>query len=168
MPDQEQFLRYAMDAYGSAVYRLALCRLQNVQDAEDVYQDVFLRLLKEKRREWDGEQLKAWLLRVALNRCADIRRFRLRRPVLALDEVPELAGPVDSEGAELWEAVARLHYAEGYQTEEIAAMLGIPAATVRTRLRRGRIALKNSLGGYDNGEQVSEFDEQYSSARQTY
>ena len=46
MPDQEQFLRYAMDAYGSAVYRLALCRLQNVQDAEDVYQDVFLRLLK--------------------------------------------------------------------------------------------------------------------------
>ena len=178
MPDQEQFLRYAMDAYGSAAYRLALCRLQNVQDAEDVYQDVFLRLLKEKRREWDGEQLKAWLLRVALNRCADIRRFRLRRPVLALDEVPELAGPVDSEGAELWEAVARLpeklrtvihlHYAEGYQTEEIAAMLGIPAATVRTRLRRGRIALKNSLGGYDNGEQVSEFDEQYSSARQTY
>ena len=84
MPDQEQFLRYAMDAYGSAVYRLALCRLQNVQDAEDVYQDVFLRLLKEKRREWDGEQLKAWLLRVALNRCADIRRFRLRRPVLEI------------------------------------------------------------------------------------
>ena len=178
MPDQEQFLRYAMDAYGSAVYRLALCRLQNVQDAEDVYQDVFLRLLKEKRREWDGEQLKAWLLRVALNRCADIRRFRLRRPVLALDEVPELAGPVDSEGAELWEAVARLpeklrtvihlHYAEGYQTEEIAAMLGIPAATVRTRLRRGRIALQNSWGGYVHGEQVSEFDEQYSSARQTY
>lgn len=178
MPEQEQFLRHAMDAYGNAVYRLALCRLQNVQDAEDIYQDVFLRLLKEKRRAWDGEQLKAWLLRVALNRCADIRRFRMRRPVLALDEVPELAGPVDSESAELWEAVARLpeklrtvihlHYAEGYQTDEIAAMLKIPAATVRTRMHRGRIALKNSLGGYGDGEQVSEFDGQYAGARQTH
>ena len=160
MTEQEQFLRHAMEAYGGAVYRLALCRLQNVQDAEDVYQDVFLRLLREKQRAWDGEQLKAWLLRVAVNRCTDIRRFRLRRPVLALDGVPELAGPVDSESAELWEAVSRLpekqrtvihlYYAEGYQAEEIAAMLGIPAATVRTRLRRGRIALKNSLGGNGN------------------
>ena len=178
MKDREVFLRNAMEAHGAAVYRLALCRLQNAADAEDVYQDVFLRLLREKQRAWDGEQLKAWLLRVAVNRCTDIRRFRLRRPVLALDDVPELAGPVDSESAELWEAVSRLpekqrtvihlYYAEGYQAEEIAAMLGIPAATVRTRLRRGRIALKNSLGGNGNGEQVSEFDGEYSGARQTY
>ena len=41
----EQELRDAMDAHGDTVYRLALCRLQDTADAEDVYQDVFLRLL---------------------------------------------------------------------------------------------------------------------------
>ena len=178
MAEQEQFLRYAMESYGGAVYRLALCRMQNVEDAEDVYQDVFLRLLSERRQDWKGEHMKAWLLRATLNRCADIYRFRLRRPVLALDEVPELAGPVDSGAAELWDAVARLpekqrtvvhlHYAEGYQTEEIAVMLHVPPATVRTRLHRARLALKNLLGGIDDEKQVSEPDGAYSSTRQPY
>ena len=95
MKDREVFLRNAMEAHGGAVYRLALCRLQNTADAEDVYQDVFLRLLGEEGRDWDGEYMKAWLLRTALNRCVDVQRFRLRRTALSLDEVPELARPAD-------------------------------------------------------------------------
>lgn len=176
MADREDILRNAMETHGGAVYRLALCRLQNTADAEDVYQDVFLRLLGEADRDWDGEHLKAWLLRTALNRCADIQRGRVRRPVLSLDEVGELARPVDSEAAELWEAVARLpeseqtvvhlHYAEGYRTEEIAALLRVPAATVRTRLRRARLRLKDLLGGSDDeSEQISGPDGQHLCAR---
>ena len=63
-------------------------------------------------------------------------------------------------GTELWDAVARLpeklrtavhlHYAEGYSTEEIAALLGVPPATVRTRLRRARLKLKDLLGGNED------------------
>lgn len=156
----ERFLCNAMADYGGAVYRLALCRTQSVPDAEDVYQDVFLRLLDQEAEGWDAERLKAWLLRTAMNRCADLHRFRLRRPVLALEEVPELARPMDEGAAELWGAAARLpeklrtvihlHYAEGYSTEEIARLLGIPSATVRTRLRRGRLKLKDLLGGIDD------------------
>ncbi len=176
MADQETFLRNAMETHGGAVYRLALCRLQNAADAEDVYQDVFLRLLGEADRDWDGEYMKAWLLRSALNRCVDVQRGRIRRPVLSLDEVPELSRPMDSAAAELWEAVARLpekeqavvhlHYAEGYRTEEIAELLRVPAATVRTRLRRARLRLKDLLGGSDDeSEQVSGHDEQHLCAR---
>lgn len=176
MEDREVFLRNAMEAHGAAVYRLALCRLQNPADAEDVYQDVFLRLLGEEVGDWDAEYLKAWLLRTALNRCVDVQRFRLRRPVLPLDQVPELARPADDEAAELWEAVSRLpegertavhlHYAEGYRTEEIAAMLGVPGTTVRTRLRRARMRLKNLLGGTDDEqEQVSERSGEHLRAR---
>lgn len=170
MQEQEIFLRNAMENHGGAVYRLALCRLQNTADAEDVYQDVFLRLLGQAAEEWDGEHLKAWLLRTALNRCADVGRFRLRRPVLPLEEITDMARP-DDEAAELWEAVAclpeklrtvvHLYYAEGCRTEEIAAMLGVPAATVRTRLRRARMKLKDLLGGIDDGEQISDYDERY-------
>lgn len=144
----EQFLRNAMEAHGDAVYRLALCQTQSPPDAEDVYQDVFLRLLDQPPRQWDGEHLKAWLIRAVLNRCADLGRFRLRRQTIRLEEVSEAAAPAD-EAAELWEAVGRLpekfrtvvhlYYAEGYQTDEIAALLGCPAATVRTRLRRASV-----------------------------
>ena len=55
----EQELSNAMRMYGDTVYRLALCRLQNTADAEDVYQDVFLRLLEQRSDHWDGERLKA-------------------------------------------------------------------------------------------------------------
>ena len=155
MDEQAVFLRNAMEAHGGPVYRLALCRLQNTADAEDVYQDVFLRLLREGTRDWDGEYLKAWLLRTALNRCVDVQRFRLRRPVLSLDEVPEGE-----------RTAVHLHYAEGYRTEEIAAMLGVPGTTVRTRLRRARMRLKDLLGGTDDeGEQVSENSGEHLRAR---
>ena len=155
----EDALCRAVTDYGGAV-RLALCRLQNPADAEDVSQDVFFHLLDQPANGWEGERLKASLLRTALNRCTDLHRFRLRRPVLPLEAVPDLARPVDGRAEELWDAVARLpeklrtvvhlHYAEGYSTEEIAGLLGIPAATVRTRLRRGRLKLKDLLGGIDD------------------
>ena len=172
MEEAEILLRNAMEHHGAAVYRLALCRMQSVQDAEDVYQDVFLRLLGQEASAWDGEHLRAWLLRCTVNRCHDLHRFRLRRPVLALADLPETAAEADSGAAELWDAVARLpeklrvpihlYYAEGYSTEEIAGLLDIPAATVRTRLRRARKRLKDLLGGHDHEEErLSEFDGAY-------
>lgn len=163
----EAYLSNAMNAYGPTVYRLALCRMQNTADAEDVYQEVFLRLWKQDAEDWEGEQLKAWLIRTALNRCADLHRFRLRRPVLALEDLPELVQP-DDEAAELWEAVGRLpekartavhlYYAEGYSAEEIGQLMHVPAATVRTRLHRARRQLKELLGGNDDEACVSRFD----------
>lgn len=107
MEEAEILLRNAMEHHGAAVYRLALCRMQSVQDAEDVYQDVFLRLLGQEASAWDGEHLRAWLLRCTVNRCHDLHRFRLRRPVLALADLPETAAEADSGAAELWDAVAR-------------------------------------------------------------
>ena len=164
----EQELSNAMHTYGDTVYRLALCRLQNAADAEDVYQDVFLRLLEQRSGPWDGERLKAWLIRTALNRCADLGRPRRRRGMLPLEEVPDLSGPVDETAAELWDAVARLpeklrtavhlFYGEGYESGEIGALLGVPAATVRSRLRRARAELRTVLGGFDDEESVSEAD----------
>ena len=96
MEEAEILLRNAMEHHGAAVYRLALCRMQSVQDAEDVYQDVFLRLLGQEASAWDGEHLRAWLLRCTVNRCHDLHRFRLRRPVLALADLPETAAEPDS------------------------------------------------------------------------
>ncbi len=171
----EQELSNAMKAYGDTVYRLALCRLQNAADAEDVYQDVFLRLLEQRAGRWDEEHLKAWLIRTALNRCADLGRLRRRRGTLSLEEVPDMARPADEAAAELWDAVGRLpeklrtavhlFYGEGYESGEIGALLGIPAATVRSRLRRARAELRDLLGGFDDEESVSRADGSHPYAR---
>ena len=153
----EDYLRRSMERHVGSVYRLALCRLRSVPDAEDVCQDVFLRLLQKGDPAWDEERTKAWLLRCTLNRCADVGRWRQRRPAASWEELPDIPGETAAEARALWEAVGQLppaqrsaihlHYAEGYSTGEIAAILRVPAATVRTRLYRGREKLRELLGG---------------------
>lgn len=169
MSENTIFLSNAMDAHGDAVYRLALCHLQNTADAEDIFQDVFLQLLKEKNVEqWSPEHLKAWLLRVTINRCHNLVRNRIRRQTLTLEEVPELASEVTEIDNELWEALGRLpakyrivvflYYVDGYKAEEIAKLLECPDATVRSRLHRGRQKLKEMIGGILYEEPLQRYD----------
>ena len=84
---RESFLSTAMNRHGDAVYRLALCRLQNFSDAEDVFQDTFLQLLQEDNAPyWEEERLKAWLLRVAGNLSKNRLDYNARR---STDELKE-------------------------------------------------------------------------------
>ena len=171
----DAFIRQAMGAWGGSVWRLALAQTGSKEDAEDVYQDVFLRLAQSATEFSSQEHLKAWLLRVAVNRCHDVARLRSRRPAVPLDSMPfepSDAGPLSpDEVRALWEAVGELpesmrvvihlYYQEGYSGKEIAGLLGLEPSTVRTRLQRARAQLKTSLGGvdYDQCEPVQSDDE---------
>ncbi|MDO4270232.1 MAG: RNA polymerase sigma factor [Eubacteriales bacterium] len=158
----DEFLCEAMERCGDAVYRLALCRLGSRADAEDVYQEVFLRLLRDTTDFHDAEHMKAWLLRVTLSRCSDLRRSAWFKHTAPLEAAPDAAAPETDGHGELWQAVGalpddlrtavHLHYVEGYGTEEIAAMVGCRPATVRTRLHRARKQLKLDLEGNDDEE----------------
>ena len=90
-PHPEAFLKQAMADWGDAVYRLALGQTRSRADAEDVYQDVFLRLLDSGTAFESPEHLKAWLLRVTVNRCRDLARSGWKRRTVALD--PEWDAP---------------------------------------------------------------------------
>ena len=162
----DALIRQAMAAWGGSVWRLALAQTGSKEDAEDVYQDVFLRLAQNTTEFSGQEHLKAWLLRVAVNRCHDVARLRSRRPAVPLDSMP--FEPTDAgtlspdEVRALWEAVGELsesmrivihlYYQEGYSGKEIAEVLGIEPSTVRTRLQRARAQLRTSLGGVDYGQ----------------
>ena len=160
----DAFLQQAMDTCGDAVYRLALCRLNSRADAEDVYQEVFLRLLRDDTDFRDTEHLKAWLLRVALSRCADLRRSAWFKRTAPLEAAPDAAAPEQEMHDELWQAVRALpddqrtvvwlHYVEGYGTDEIASMVNCRPATVRTRLPRARKQLRMDLEGSYDEEQL--------------
>lgn len=100
----------------------------------------------------DAEHEKAWLIRTTLHRASDIRRLAERRNV-PLEEAAQAAAP--ERGSDLlaavrglpekYGAVIHLYYYEGYSIKEIAAMLGLPAPTVGTRLARGRERLRQML-----------------------
>lgn len=156
-PHPEAFLKQAMADWGDAVYRLALGQTRSRADAEDVYQDVFLRLLDSGTAFESPEHLKAWLLRVTVNRCRDLARSGWKRRTVALD--PEWDAPDaavrDDEDAAIWDAVGQLpeqqrtavhlHYVEGYSTEEIASVLDCRPATARTWLFRARARIRELL-----------------------
>lgn len=76
----------AIDACGSAVLHLALCRTGCQADAEDVFQTVFLRLYQKAPAVESDEHLKAWLLRVTANCCNDLYRTARKHRQVALDE----------------------------------------------------------------------------------
>ncbi|MEA5018757.1 MAG: RNA polymerase sigma factor [Gordonibacter sp.] len=155
--DREVFLTQAMSDWGNAVYRLALSQTRSRADAEDVYQDVFLRLFNDRTDFQSAEHVKAWLLRVTVNRCRDLTKSSWKRRTVAFDpqwDAPDTPARNEEE-ADVWDAVGRLpeqqraavhlHYVEGYSTEEIARLMGCQPATTRTWLFRARARIKELL-----------------------
>ena len=76
----------AIYTYGEMVYRLSLIQMKNRSEADDVFQEVFLRLVKYKDRIRSEEHLKAWLLRVTLNCCKKEFDKAFRRNTVAMEK----------------------------------------------------------------------------------
>ena len=148
-------LQEKIDCYSDMLFKIAYARMGNRADAEDIVQETFYQYLKSSKDFGDEEYEKAWLIKVAANRCRDIRRGRSRHPEVQYTDVEEYC---EFQGqsevlAELMnlpdklKEVVYLHYIEGYRTAEIAQMLGITPNAVKKRLQRGRESLRVSLYG---------------------
>lgn len=148
----EQF-RGKLDAYKNMVYRLGIAYLKNKHDAEDITQDVFIKLFLQDTDFLSREAEKAWLIRVTINACKDVLKSAWRRRISPLDENMAFS---DSKQTDLFDAVMglgrkyraviHLYYYEDYPIREIAGLLGIKETTVQTRLMRARRRLKEILG----------------------
>ena len=151
---EETGLRQVMERYGDMVYRLALAQTHSSHDADDVFQEVFLRYLRAAPAFREEEHRKAWLLRVTVNCCKKLHGSFWRRHMVALSEALPAQNPEEGELLGLLEglppkyrAVLHLYYYEGYATEEIAAILGRSPGTVRSQLSRGRALLRDAWKG---------------------
>ena len=151
---EDESLRQAVEAYGDMVYRLALAQTHSSHDADDVFQEVFLRYLRSAPDFREEEHRKAWLLRVTVNCCKKLHGSFWRRHTVALSETLPARNPEEGELLELLEGlppkyrtVLHLYYYEGYDTGEIAAILGRGPNTVRSQLSRGRALLRDAWKG---------------------
>jgi RNA polymerase sigma-70 factor (ECF subfamily) len=141
------------------VFGLCVRLLHHRQDAEDVAQEVFLRVFRSLRR-WDpGRPLKPWIMGIAANRCRTWLAQRARRPELAVYLHETAAAPEADDGAVLgreidaavrelraeYRTVFVLFHEQGLPYDEIAQALGKPVGTVKTWLHRARLEVLDRL-----------------------
>lgn len=148
----------AVHNYADMVYRLAVLNTRDRYEADDVFQEVFLKLFRHKESIQSEEHLKAWLIRVTVNQCKSISVTVWNKRKVSLDTVAEMSYEQEtSDYSEVYEAVKELpkkyrevihlYYYEELSVAEIANILGRKEPTIKTQLARGRKLLNEKLKG---------------------
>ena len=145
----------AVRKYADTVTGVCVMRLQNIADTEDCFQNTFSKLYIKSPRFKSEEHLKAWLIRVAINECADYMR-KNRRETTA-EHYRDESAPFNYDKSDmswalsktppLYREVLYLFYCEDYKISEIARILGKKENTVKSLLKRGREIVKKIYGG---------------------
>lgn len=144
--------------YHKTVASVCVMHIQNYADAQDCFQNTFVKLYQKSPDFKDENHLKAWLIRVAINECNSLRRQYKRTVSLTQHTDSAIEFPADK--ADISWALVRLEpkyrdvlylrYCEQYTSTEIAQILGQNPNTVRTLLKRGKEKLKQIYGGDDD------------------
>lgn len=149
-----------IDGHGDDVLRLCLLYLGDRQLAEDAFQIAMTKAWKQMHTFRGESGVKTWIMRIAANTCKDMLRsgwLRMMRRSEPEEKLFAAAAPDDAQRRELrslvlslpgkYREVIVLYYYEDMKVREIAQLLGMPAASVSSRLRRARAMLKIELEG---------------------
>ena len=150
-----QPIQQLIELYQNSLYAAAFNICQNQMDAEDVVQETFVQYYTS-RKEFENEQhIRAWLLRVVINKAKNINRTFWKKNKCSLEDYMENLSFSDSQSRNLFEEVMKLpdkyrivihlFYYEDYLVREIAEILKLSESNVKVRLSRGRALLKDSL-----------------------
>ncbi len=142
-------------SYQGSLFAAAFNVCKNAQDAEDIVQDTFVQYYTTKK-EFESEQhIRAWLMRVAVNKAKNINRTFWRRNKISIEEYMETLVFETPAAETLFETVMQLpdkyrivihlYYYEEYAVREIAQILKLSESNVKIRLSRGRAMLKETL-----------------------
>lgn len=168
-PDQELVRRFQdgdeaafvelVRRHEKRVYNVAYRMLGRSQDALDATQEAFLHCFRHLPSFRGEAAFSTWLYRIAVNACYDVLRRRspagsldaqLAEPAPAPDHADQVSLAADLERAlaalpEDFRVVIVLHELQDLPVEQVAAVLGLPQGTVKSRLHRGRVALARAL-----------------------
>lgn len=153
----EQEVNRAVEKYADTVFRICILHLKNKSDAEDIFQEVFLKFALNDKEFENANHEKAWIIRVTINACKDLIKSFFRSRTISIDKLISVADEEKEDLSYVLEAVLKLpvkyrdaiylHYYEGYSALEIGEILGKNENTVYSILSRGRSMLKESLEG---------------------
>ena len=142
-----------VEKYGDMVYRLAVNQTKSTTEADDVFQEVFIRFIRSIDKIENEEHAKAWLIRATINCSKDVFLNAFRKNTTELVDI----GFENERESEVYYAVLDLpkkyrsaiylHYYEGYSIQEIADIMKSNPNTIKTQLSRGRELLKDKLKG---------------------
>ena len=141
--------------YADTVVGVCVMRLRNWADAEDCFQNTFIKLFQKSPDFRNENHLKAWLIRVAINECRNyIKRNRRfvslddleREPIVSQEDENDISWAL-MRLTPNYREVLYLYYCEQYKVAEIAGILGRNPNTVKTLLSRGREQLRKIYGG---------------------
>ena len=159
----EQVVERLIEDYGQEVYRIAYFYIKDRQLAEDVFQEVFYKVMKNYHKFQHQSSEKTWLTRITINTCKDLLRTNWIKLVTTFSTWQEpqsdYEAPFDiekqEEYQELYQMIQKLptkykdvillFYYKELSYEEISQILGIPEGTVRSRLARARTKLKKMI-----------------------
>lgn len=155
--DVNDRIQASLEKYSNMVIRIAFQNLKSMADAEDIAQEVFLKLLTCSPVFESDTHEKAWVIRVTVNLCRDFLKSAWFKRRTALNE----SIPHKDKNTEVLDAVMRLpvkfrnviylHYYEDMSIAEIADILRQKENTVSSWLHRARKQLKEALaGGFDD------------------
>lgn len=142
-------------SYQGSLFAAAFNVCKNAQDAEDVVQDTCVQYYTTKK-EFESEQhIRAWLMRVAVNKAKNVNRTFWRRNKISIEDYMETLVFETPAAETLFETVMQLpekyrivihlYYYEEYAVREIAQILKLSESNVKIRLSRGRAMLKETL-----------------------
>ena len=150
-----QSLEELIELHQKSLYAAAFSVCRNIDDANDAVQDTFIQYYTSKKQFHDGEHLKAWLLRVAINRAKDISGSFWKRNRISIEDCTNELPCENREEHALFEEVMKLpekyrevihlYYYEDLSAKEIARILRITEGSVKMRLSRGRSFLRDVL-----------------------
>lgn len=152
----------AIEQYADMVRRICMIHLKNYEDAEDIFQTVFLKYVLRSEPFDSPEHEKAWIIRGTVNACRDLVKSFFRSRTVSLDQLIEKPQDMPEDHSDILEAVLELparfrdvvylHYYEGYSAPEIGRILKKNPNTVYTLLARARQLLKTRLEGVSEDE----------------
>lgn len=153
----EQDINRTIEKYADTVRRICIIHLKNYADAEDIFQNVFLKYALCDITFESDEHKKSWIIRVTLNACKDLLKSFFHRRTTSLDDLIELPAEMPQDNREVLEAVLALpqkyrdvvylHFYEGYTAAEIGSILGKNVNTVYTLITRSKNLLREKLEG---------------------
>jgi len=155
---KENDINEIIEKYSDMVYRIALTRTGCIENAEDIFQDVFIKFSEKKPKFENEEHEKAWFIRVTINMTKNMNNSSWNKKIVTLDESivfeTKEENDVFSVVCQLpqnYKTVIYLSYYEGYKVKEIASLMKTREGTVKTWLFRAREILREKLeGGFEN------------------